>query len=151
MKTFVIRGDRDGDSADDDAGEHGAPADGNCGDQRIKKLWCRSALPQGLTDDYELLFQPIKPSRYYILGISHLMLSRVFLKSLTETPMMKSILWAFRSCLRTPRVCLWNQLGLFWILLGKPWWWWPSPEHFILVWVRLGFVYETANGLSELS
>ena len=28
MKTFVIRGDRDGDSADDDAGDHGAPADG---------------------------------------------------------------------------------------------------------------------------
>jgi len=45
-------------------GDHRDPADGDAGNQGIKKPHRRPAHPQGLTDDHELQFQSTKTSRY---------------------------------------------------------------------------------------
>ena len=122
------------------AGDHGGPAHGDAGNKRFKKPHHRHAHPQGLTDDYELSFQPTEPSRYAtLLAISHLLMSpRVCLNSF-RTPMMKSISWAFQSWLRTPTVC--NR---------KPWSWSPSRSFNSCLNSPIRFVYEISKGLYEL-
>jgi len=50
--------------ASNTVGDHGDPADGDAGNQGIKKPHRRPAHPQGLTDDHELQFQSTKTSRY---------------------------------------------------------------------------------------
>ena len=83
----VLPGDRDMTATppSNTAGDHGGPAHGDAGNKRFKKPHRRHAHPQGLTDDYELSFQPNEPSRYAtLLAISHLLLPRVCLNSFRE-------------------------------------------------------------------